>query len=264
MVRFNSFPQVPRFPRVSLKLADRAIGRFTSAYTPRAERAGLIVTLLAVLLLCSCGLPTTPVAGRPDSVKALGTPAHQTYTSGADSPCTGSGCGTPPLYNTHHGPVVHDPKVYLVFWGPWWQSAAGTQSVIAPRIEDLFLELAGGQYHNILSRYTDNQNAPNNYVHNDVTYVTAWTDAVTPIGSQLTMNAIGNEALKAVLVNNWPRNSSTLNTLVLVFPQPGTTYDSSLDSSELPCLWEAFLDTRRHRSSRYLRDGSLHARPATV
>ena len=131
--------------------------------------------------------------------------------------------------------MVHHPHVYLVFWGSWWQSNTGIQSGIAPGIADLFRELAGGQYHNILSRYTDNQNAPNNYVHNDVTWAASWTDTVTPIGSPLTMQAINNEALKAVLVNNWPRNSSTLSTLVLVFPQPGTIYESSFNTGLGAC-----------------------------
>jgi uncharacterized protein with LGFP repeats len=92
-------------------------------------------------------------------------------------------------------------------------------------MQRLFSYLAGGDYNNILTQYTDSSSAPMNYVHNDVHLVTSAYDTGTPPAS-LTIQAIGQEVLNTMAAHAWP---NTADTMVMVYPQPGTTYDASFN-----------------------------------
>jgi uncharacterized protein with LGFP repeats len=130
------------------------------------------------------------------------------------------GVGEPPV--THHdGWVVQHPKVFLVFWGPKWTSDA-THQRVSRTVEDTFNALPGTQYHNILTQYHDTTSgSPDNAVHNDVTWVASARDAHPPPGNLTVVTAIESEATNQQDANHWPVNKDTV---VLVFPQQGSTY----------------------------------------
>lgn len=174
----------------------------------------LLIFLLGGVLLSASNI-STAFAASPHPFKLLGShglgPAHK--NSGADGPAC-DGCGTPPLL-AKGGPVVQNPHVYLDFWGSWWLSSAESSSGIVPALQTLFSELAGSQYNNILTQYTHNGSSPNDTVWAGTSYDN------TPPPNAVSMVDIGQEAANAIASSHWPNSPDTL---VLVFPQPGTTY----------------------------------------
>src|SRR5438552_385874 len=70
--------------------------------------------------------------------------SHATEPAGVAPAATG------PL--TKHGNAVQrHPKVFLVFWGPQWDSDV-THYTVKSAADATFRSLAGGQYNNILSQ----------------------------------------------------------------------------------------------------------------
>jgi uncharacterized protein with LGFP repeats len=253
------FPQVPQIHIISPTPLDQSTGRSTGAqvqYPAASSYRGVpllqrqfqrvLQVLLVGLLLCSFALLTTTgagqvvgqVVGQPGPVNGQGAHAAGALGSlGAFTPRTNfppcqnpSKCGTPPLHYKG-GPVVHRPHVYLDFWGPSWSTPTSEQAGIISGMQALFHQLAGGNYDNILSRYHDNQAAPNNYIQNAPTLVDSRVDG-QGLPATVTIGAVGKEAMSARALFNWPIDANALDpsTLVLVFPQPGTAYGSSLSA----------------------------------
>jgi uncharacterized protein with LGFP repeats len=143
-----------------------------------------------------------------------------------DPPC--AGCGTGPV-KLHGGPVQHHPRIILDFWGPKWQQ----DTAVIPAMITLFQSLAGGQYNNILTQYSDD-NGP---IANDAALdqrllgtngnpvVSRMIDPTTPVATipgRMSMDDIGIEARKFLNDHSW---TYTADTQVIVFPQQGTAYD---------------------------------------
>jgi hypothetical protein len=136
------------------------------------------------------------------------------------------------------GPVQHHPHVFLLFWGPKWQpnSQSGDDPSIYSGVQAVFHELAGTAYNNILTQYTDNTAAPNNYVHNDVSLAGVWVDPTVPnptLGGAITWTAVMLEAEAAVSASspsgwNAAYAQDPLDAQVIVLPQRGTTYTLDL------------------------------------
>ena len=207
-------------------------------HSSRSFRVLLLLLLLGVgISLLSPAMPTVLARGEPGHFKLLGSHKlgpRRSHTLNQDGgACDPKDCGTPPLL-LKGGTVIHDPQMYLIFWGSWWLSSAEVSSGIVPGMQNLFASLAGGQYNNILSQYTDSAGAPNNFIHNDVRWVTSAYDTATPPTS-LTIAEIGQEVLNVMAANQW---ANTANTMVMVFPQPGTTYDSSFNTPGDPTCGE--------------------------
>ncbi len=125
--------------------------------------------------------------------------------------------------------VQHHPKVYLVFWGPKWETDSATINTIV----ETFQTLAGSEYNNILSQYTDSS-GPDGYVHNDVQVMDAAYPIIddTPPPSNLGLGwetnigvtpyaHIRGEADKEIAQKQLAVNQDTQ---IIVFPQQGSTY----------------------------------------
>jgi LGFP repeat len=124
----------------------------------------------------------------------------------------GQTCTPPVVWN--NGPVQHDPRVYLIFWGPLWDTdTSGTKAAL----QTLFNGLAGTAVNNILSVYHDSTTDPNAYVHNDVKLAGTWADdsaADAPTTVELPNGA--SEVTRALAANpSWTNDANTQFTLVL-------------------------------------------------
>ena len=119
---------------------------------------------------------------------------------------------TPPLLD-HGGPVVHDPRVYLVFWGHLW---SGDPGGVVSAEQRLFRGLAGagGTYNDILTDYHDDRD----YVHIDTVLAGSWTDTADPAGT-IDFPQLAGEAAHASAVNGWSNSSETV---YFVLTQSGT------------------------------------------
>jgi hypothetical protein len=91
------------------------------------------------------------------------------------------------------GPVQHTPHVYLVFWGPNWQTDT-TQEASATYLENFFAGLGNGQvddnWSTITSQYADGSGAPG---FSGLVYEGATFDTSTP-PSNTSLDQLGAEA----------------------------------------------------------------------
>jgi hypothetical protein len=189
---------------------------------PQHLRAWVRVTITAIslLLLLAYGLPAVvpPAAARPQR--------------------------STPTLTWHGGPVQHHPRIYLLFWGPAWQSDP-VQASAQSELVALFNSLAGGQYNNLLTQYGDHSGDPEPYVHNDVAVAGVWTDAqTTPAGLALASMPIKIELNAALAAHpctaqrrQGPQQSGstgptgwcvTPDAQFMVLPQQGTRYSGDL------------------------------------
>lgn len=209
-------------------VSRRSAGKQEAARLPHRKFSWVIHCLLLFGIFgfysSANNAPSALAAGSPlrpntvlgqHSMSPISNSSHVTRNATTnDPPCTN--CGTGPLV-PHSGPVQHHPRVYLVFWGNKWLS---DPDYVIPVVQTFFQELAGGDYNNILSQYTDNPSDPNSYVHNDVVLAGTWIDtSAVPYFSGTAQ--LLNEAGRAMSANNW---SNSPDTQVIVFPQDGTSY----------------------------------------
>lgn len=139
------------------------------------------------------------------------------------SPNCGGGPCTPPL-GWRNGRVMHHPRVYLVFWGPKWQTDNSNSNGVVQTATRVFSNLAGGVYNNILTQYTDNPSDPTAYIHNDTVLAGTWIDPANP-GTNVGLSAILTEVGHAFQQqSSW---TNTSDTQVLVYPQQGTSLNAN-------------------------------------
>jgi hypothetical protein len=109
--------------------------------------------------------------------------------AGAAAACTEPACPV----TWQGGPVQHTPHVYLLFWGPHWQSDPN-QAASATYLENFFSGLGNGQaddtWSTITSQYADGTGAPS---FSGLVYEGATFDTSTP-PSDTSLFQIGAEA----------------------------------------------------------------------
>jgi surface antigen len=146
----------------------------------------------------------------------------------------GPNCGggitacTPPLKYQGPGYVEHHPKIYLIFEGSEWNTNS-THKQVRTALINMFSHLAGTAYNNILTQYTDGNLAtsPDDFVHNDVTYM--GTDTVTgnvyPLFSMPDAAGIVDTEMttQPAWYSAW--SSDPNDQEFMVFPEGGTHYD---------------------------------------
>jgi hypothetical protein len=145
-----------------------------------------------------------------------------------------AGDGNPPLV-FQHGYVQQHPKVYLVFWGPKWNSD-NTHNATRAQVIATLSSLAGGQYNNILTQYHNpfDTTTRDNFVHNDVQMAGYVTDTSSPPGVPLDIGVevpggglLGVGELRGEAVHalrDLLHVAPDTNTQVMVIPQQGTVY----------------------------------------
>ncbi|MDA8322958.1 MAG: ricin-type beta-trefoil lectin domain protein [Actinomycetota bacterium] len=141
-------------------------------------------------------LPTAK-SGKPSGiVYALGhapKAAHGAGTTSASGATVASGCSEPNCNLVYHGgPVQHDPKIYLLLWGPTWQTSASEQATAA--YLDSFLKGLGAQpqdnWSTITAQYTDSTGFPG--IHGSEYMGTFYDTSIPPTG--VTPTKLGAEA----------------------------------------------------------------------
>ena len=166
--------------------------------------------------------------------KTARTPNTGTRRVNPDS-CSEPNCNLP----WNGGPVQHAPKVYLLFWGPNWQSDPGQHASLTYLI-NLFsgLGTASDNWSTIMTQYTDSSGHP---VFGTSELVAAAQDTSSP-PSEVTPSTLGNEA--AAGASFWGL-SDLGNDQVVVISQPGTCFsDGFAGSSCQPvspryCAWHS-------------------------
>ena len=145
-------------------------------------------------------------------------------------PPNGEGADSPPL-RYFGGPVQLRPQVYLVFWGPRWQTDAAHLQAKGQVVET-FQALPGSNYNNLLTQYFA---ADGKFIRNDVYLKAALIDSSTPPGGlglgielagvPVPPGQIRDAALRALSDRGIGVEPGI--TQVLVFPQQGSTYTAT-------------------------------------
>lgn len=103
----------------------------------------------------------------------------------------------------HGGPVMHDPRVYLIVWGPHYPTVT-LQSVRAT-----IAGLAGTGYAGMLTQYYDTHG----HIHDDIRLAGSWADPI-PAPTDLP-NRVEPEIFRARTTNSWPADANALFVLLL-------------------------------------------------
>jgi serine protease len=86
------------------------------------------------------------------------------------------------------GPVQHNPKIYIVFWGSKWT----TSNAEYTRLVKFFNGLSGSQWNNTVTQYYDNSA----HIANDATLAGTWIDT-SYVPSHPGTSAVTSEAKRA-------------------------------------------------------------------
>ena len=93
------------------------------------------------------------------------------------------------VLNWNGGPVQHNPKIYIVYWGSKWN----TSNSVYKTLNSFTSGLNGSQWNGTVSQYSDNvQN-----INNDATLAGTWIDT-SYVPSRPSSSAVGSEAKRAV------------------------------------------------------------------
>ncbi len=86
------------------------------------------------------------------------------------------------------GPVQHNPKIYIVFWGSKWKTTNPEYTTLV----NFFNGLSGSQWNNTVTQYYDNSA----HISNDATLAGTWIDTAS-VALHPGTSAVTNEAKRA-------------------------------------------------------------------
>lgn len=139
-------------------------------------------------------------------------------------------CQDPGAFTNNGGPFMSDPRIYLIFWGPGWQS--NPNNIIGTQ-QELFSTLSGSSYNGALGQYC---------ISNDVSFAGEWWDSGSTPNQPLTEAETFAEVDGAVSQNPaWVRDG---NSLFEVLPQPGTSYADPITTNAY-CAYHDTTSSRR-------------------
>ena len=166
----------------------------------------LIIFVASLLALVMAGLAAATARADPPP-----SPPTQKQNCGDGVSCT------PPL-NYHDGPVQHNPRIYLIFYGPNWSTPVNT--TVANKIIESVGSWAGTALNNVLTQYGDSAGDINNDVQlADWAFVTDPFNDPQP-GEMLDVtNAPG---IIHLALDQQPTWSNSDDTQFMIVPQPDT------------------------------------------
>ncbi len=181
-------------------------------------------------LLTKFGTPGVPRPG-PGQAWGHGMPGPSGVAAAASLPSDGydpvphcnaddgSSCSGPLTRGS--GVVQHHPRVYVIFWGPEWNTNALDYQAVEVAQENLVNQLAGTPYQRLLGQYAD----PTDFPHDDTALGGVWVDPATPPTITGDDSTFATEAARASQINGWP---NTADTDFIIYPQNGTSYVETL------------------------------------
>jgi len=139
--------------------------------------------------------------------------------------------------NWYHS-VQTEPELYVIFWGPWWQTPSGQH--VSGQTMNLLNSLRGSAYADILTQYYQvTEQGQREYITNNWRVQGSWVDSSDP--RPLGINYEESKSLhpiQAIIANAVTPEllahhiTPTPNTTVLVFPQTGKPGSSTNFTSE--------------------------------
>lgn len=156
----------------------------------RSRLFGFLVCAAAVAIAgCASNGNVAPAGG-----SATMATAHARYiaTLSAARPLGLSGV----KFSYFNGPVLVDPKVYLIFWG---YKKAGDPEGVAKLLQSYIGAMGGSSHNNILTQYYEIVGSKTNYITNPKNQLGGvWFDEKNPIPPEPTDAQVAAEALNGV------------------------------------------------------------------
>ena len=154
---------------------------------------------------------------------ARGTKLNGKIVSGKDAP---QGTGDLVYYG---GPVLHDPKIYVIFWGSAWNS--GSDVTAKQTILNFFQDVGNTRYNNLLTQYFDTSANINNDISLQASTVdTTFASTNTYCGGTTVYDHadqgdptnidVVDEVYNVATAHGWPLDSA--NGLYFVYLPSGT------------------------------------------
>lgn len=142
----------------------------------------------------------------------------------AAAACTEPACNL--VYNG--GPVQHTPKVYVVFWGPDWNSSSNTtaKNYVTNFFTALGQQSKGDGWSGIVQQYNDSTGG--HPTINTSMLAGTWVDTSIPANTAtnpITEDLLGQESVKAANHFNIPLAGATQANIVIA-SQQGTCFDA--------------------------------------
>ena len=190
----------------------------TAAAVLATAAAAITVATPSALATAATATPATVLAGSGQPGGVL--PGSNAAAAPAAS-CTEPNCDV----TYHGGPVVRSPRVYLLFWGPKWKSAAVEKGAMHYLIEFYKgLGTAPDTWSLTAAQYGDSRGSP---AFGKALYAAEKVDTSTPPKS-VTLGDLVNEADKGrrefgITVGHLE------NSLIVIAPQSGTCYSVESD-----------------------------------
>jgi hypothetical protein len=194
-VRALRFPQISQVPRVNLHAGFERL----AGHVAIGPENGVVPAV------------GTVIASSPGPRAKSMTPAA--------AACAEPECNL--IYNG--GPVQHSPKIYVVFWGPLWETDAGAEAA-ANYLLNFYQGLGTGTdtWSTITSQYADGTGAP---TFTGSVFGAAENDTSTPPGD------VTPEDLAVEAENAYGGSVDLNNAEVVVASQSGTCFSDGFDGS---------------------------------
>jgi serine protease len=151
----------------------------------------------------------------------ISTVHHRGKPGSGQTACTEPNCNL--VWNS--GPVEHAPKLYVVFWGPAWQTSAGEQTS-ANYLLNFFSGLGQSDdtWSRVNSQYSDASGHP---AFNGSELAAQMNDVASP-PAEVTMSDLASEAVAAATSFHIP---DVANDQVVVLSQSGTCFSDGFAGS---------------------------------
>jgi len=143
--------------------------------------------------------------------------------------------------------VQPEPQLYVVFWGPWWQSTQGQG--IQRHVTSFLRALHSSPYTNIATQYYDYSGGERTYISSDWRFMGSWTSFSVPRAGAMHLGKTAVPLINAstgVLMEGLEANgiAPTSNTSILIYPETGPEgYPAHVKLAPLgQCLGEHIID----------------------
>ena len=162
--------------------------------------------------------PATPTTSRNATVHG-GQHLHVFKSNGKPVGKTTGQFGSASDLNYHGGRVLHDPQIYVIFWGSSWNS--GTDATAKQTILNFFNDVGYTGYNNVITQYYDSTRINGDIRLAASTVDTNFAAADTSCGGPTVYDSdIYNEAANVAQARGWPLDSA--NGIYFVYPPAGS------------------------------------------
>jgi len=172
----------------------------------RISRPAGILGCAATLALVGCAANSSVAPTTGSTVSAQADAKHLIHYMPTRFTAQNNGTYSGVLFLYYGGPVLLDPKVYIIFWG---YKKYGDPDKVAPLLEAYSKVEGGSRHNNIYTQYSDIVNGKTNYITNPKGQQGGiWFDNTNPVPTNPNDAQVAQESLNGVAKFGYDPNGS--------------------------------------------------------